>query len=74
VSVARFGVSAHEQKNEPTGGSCEYDRHFKFPLEFGCVASVGRLSRPSHPLGDFEDQPAKSGEAQAPKKHHNDHR
>ena len=25
--VAPFGVSAHEQKNEPTGGSGQYDRH-----------------------------------------------
>jgi hypothetical protein len=29
---------------------------------------------PSHPLGDFEDEPAETGEAQAPKKHHSDHR
>ena len=27
ASIAPFGVSAHEQKNEPTGGSREYDRH-----------------------------------------------
>jgi hypothetical protein len=28
----------------------------------------------SHPLGDFEDEPAQTGEAQAPKNHHHDHR
>ena len=27
VSVARFGVGAHEQKNEPAGGAGKYDRH-----------------------------------------------
>ena len=26
-AVARFGVSAHEQKNEPASGSYKYDRH-----------------------------------------------
>jgi hypothetical protein len=45
-----------------------------FPLEFRCLASVGRPIRPSHPLGDFEDEPAENGEAQTPKKHHDDHR
>ena len=27
VSVTRFGVGAHEQKNEPAGGAGKYDRH-----------------------------------------------
>ncbi|HEY1886213.1 MAG TPA: hypothetical protein VGG86_09195, partial [Roseiarcus sp.] len=27
--VARFGVSAHEQKNEPAGGSYKDDRHLR---------------------------------------------
>ena len=37
MSVARFGVGAHEQKNEPAGGAGKYDRHWSFLLEFGCL-------------------------------------
>jgi putative SOS response-associated peptidase YedK len=42
--VTPFGVSAHEQKNEPAGGSREYDRHFSFLLNsVAWSASEGRI-------------------------------
>ena len=37
ASVAPFRVGAHEQKNEPAGGSRQVRSSLKFPLEFGCV-------------------------------------
>ena len=32
-----------------------------------------RCPVPSHPLGDFEDEPAEDGEVDAPEKHDRDH-
>jgi hypothetical protein len=42
-------------------------------LQFRCVVSVGELIGASHPLGDFEHEPAECGETDPPEKHHSDH-
>ena len=75
MSVTRFRVGAHEQKNEPAGGAGKYDRHDSFSFNSVALVSTGRvLIGSSHPLGDFEHEPAESGETDPPKKHHRDHR
>jgi hypothetical protein len=74
VSVARLGVGAHEQQNEPTGGAGNYDRHVSFLLNSVAGSASGGGSAASHPLGNFEDEPAETGEAQTPKNHDRDHR
>jgi hypothetical protein len=44
-------------------------------LQFVALVSTGRESiGSSHPLGDFEHEPAKSGKTDSPEKHHRDHR
>jgi hypothetical protein len=42
-SVARLCVGAHEQKNEPAGGSSSYDGHDTFLNPPGCMVNVAFL-------------------------------
>src|SRR5271163_5008265 len=68
-SFACLCEGTHEQKDEPATYSCSYDSHNT------TSSSRSGLCRPvrSHPLGDFEDEPAEGSEADAPEKHDRGH-
>ena len=70
-SVARLCVGAHQQKNEPAGGSCSYDGHDTFLNPLGCIVNVAFLHIRSAILKTSQPE---GGEADAPEKHARDHR